>query len=1177
MRCPSCNSENTEATKFCGNCGAALRNRCTKCGSENPPQFRFCGECGASLQAPSSTLPQAAVGGLTAAEAFRPPSHLAAKILTGRSALEGERRQVTVLFGDIVEYTAMAEKLDPEEVHEIVGRAFERITAEIHRFEGTINQYGGDGLMALFGAPIAHEDAARRAVHSALGIQRAVREYAETLERERGLRLLMRIGINTGVVVVGRIGNDLHMEYTAIGDTINLASRLQTLAQPGSILISDATQKAVSGFFEMLERGELEIKGHEPVHAFEVLRARGRRARLDIAAERGLTPLVGRERQLATLGELFGEVKAGHGQLAFVSGEAGIGKSRLILEFRRRLAAAGEQVTWLEGRCVSFGASTPMLPVIDQLRENFQIEENDGEPEIIAKVEHGMRRIGSLASEIPYIRYLLAVDPGDSVVLAMDAAERRTRTFNALRSLTMRAVPVRPIVLVFEDMHWVDSSTQEYLAFLMDSLAGVALLLILTHRVGYKPPFGSRSFHSTINLRHLTEEQSIDMAARFLGMGLFPEQLKSALMQKAEGVPLFVEEVTKTLIDLGVLARDNGSYRIAKALGEMTIPETIQGIIMARLDRLGGDGKRTVQLAAVIGRQFIVKLLERIAGLSGKLEGLLRELKALEIIYEQGLIAEPAYIFKHAVIQDVAYNSLLLQSRKELHRAVGVAVEELYRDRLPEHYAELAYHFTRGEDCAKAMQYGTLAGDQAAHSFANAEAEQHYARALEAASKLPLADSAAVADLHAKRGTVLSIVGRHEDALNEHERALGIVRAGNDRRHECQVLLGFSEAHFNARGMGPAIERSEQALAIARELGDPSLQGLCSASHAFFSIVSYGPTPEILNEAEKAVRFIEPIDNPRLAANAKVPLGAGLQWRGDFDRALVLLHEGVELARSAHSGFALGQALFGLGHACLSLGEYEKALNWYQQLQEYAQAAGDTFFLARVPNCIAAVHQELYDLDRALELNLEGEEAGRRFTAWPEPLGHSLLKAGLVHFERTEHGRAEELFLRAWALLGTDDIARWRWHIPLLHARGALALARGHHDEARRHAVESLEMATRFWARKHAARAQRLQGEILVANGRFEEGAAMLEASVQLAEELKTPREVWTGRSALGKVLVRLGKDREAEKQFMKAAATIEVIAGRLTTPALAGSFLGAERVRDVYRLLGRRPPAPVS
>ena len=689
-----------------------------------------------------------------------------------------------------------------------------------------------------------------------------------------------------------------------------------------------------------------------------------------------------------------------------------------------------------------------MLPTLDQLRENFRIDENDGEPEIIAKVEHGMRRLGGLEAEIPYIRYLLAVDPGDPAVLAMDAAARRTRIFHALRALALRGAGLRPLVLVFEDMHWADSSTQEYLDFLMDSVAGARLMLILTHRLEYTPKFGIKSFHSTVNLRHLTNEQTLEMASRFLGSELFPEELRSALMQKAEGVPLFVEEVTKTLLDLGFIARENGNYRMAKALGELAIPETIQGIIMARLDRLGEGGKRTVQLASVIGRQFLVRLLERVAGLTGKLEGLLGELKALEIIYEQGMIPEPAYVFKHAVIQDVAYNSLLLQRRKELHRAVGAAIEELYRDRLAEHYAELAYHFSRGEDWSRAMEYSRLAGDQCSHSFANAEAIEHYAHAIDAAAKLPLTASGAVGDLHANRGGVLSIIGRHQEALDEYARALDSARSAKDSARECRFLLGLSWAQFNAHQIEAMLDTSERSGALAKELGEVAMQASSRIASALGKMVCEGATPEIIEQAEEAMRLAETLTEPRLLAQTTVVLGCALQWHGDFERALGHLHKGLELAREAHSGFDFGLSLFNLGHVSLSRGEYEQALGWYQQLNDYAQAAGDAFWLARVPNCAGAVSLELYDLDRALELQLEGVEAARKYSAWPEPLGHSLLKAGLVHLERTDYGRAEEFFLRAWALLELDDVSRFRWYIPLLHARGALALARGRHDEA---------------------------------------------------------------------------------------------------------------------------------
>jgi class 3 adenylate cyclase len=617
---------------FCGKCAAPLSPRCPQCAFENPPGFQFCGRCGTGLTGqPSAPTPLAGTDYQSRLAAYT-PKHLTEKILITRSALEGERRQVTVLFADTAGFTALAEQLDPEDVHQILDRCFELVTTAVHRFEGTINQYTGDGVMALFGAPVAHEDGPRRAVHAALAIQHALRDFGKELHAQRGLDFQMRIGLNTGLVVVGKIGDDLRMDYTAVGDTTNLAARMQQLARPGSVVVSEATHKLIAGYFETHDLGEVQPKGHVAVRAFEVLRPRGRRTRLDVGAERGLTPLVGREHELATLRDLFRQVKTGRGQVVLIAGEAGIGKSRLLWELRRALARAGEDLTWLEGRCISFGQSIPFLPLIDQLRGNFRIEEFDGEPEIIAKVEHGMRRLGGLEAHIPYLRYVLSVDPGDPVVTAMDPAARRKGIFDALRALSLQGAKRVPLVLVVEDLHWIDRSTEEYLSSFVDSVAGLPVLLILTYRVGYTPPFGNRSFFTTLNLRSLSETDTRAMASRMLGTNQFPQELMTALMEKAEGVPLFVEEVTKTLLDLGVLRREDGGYRVVKGLTEVNVPDTIQGIIMARLDRLGEDGKRTVQLASVIGRQFLQRLLERISGLTGQLEGLLRELQALEII-----------------------------------------------------------------------------------------------------------------------------------------------------------------------------------------------------------------------------------------------------------------------------------------------------------------------------------------------------------------------------------------------------------------------------------------------------------------------------------------------------------------------------------------------------------------
>jgi class 3 adenylate cyclase/ABC-type Fe3+ transport system substrate-binding protein len=376
MHCPRCQTDNRAGRKFCAACGQALSITCLHCDFINEPEDRFCGGCGQALTPPA--LPPASA--LEPAPRIYTPKHLADKILSSRSALEGERKQVTVLFADTAGFTALARDLDPEVVHEVMDQCFALLTAEVHRFEGTINQYTGDGVMALFGAPIAHEDSPRRAVHAALGVQRAMQDFGRELQAQRGFSLQMRIGVNTGLVVVGKIGDDLRMDYTAVGDTTNLAARLQQLAQPGTVIISEATHWLVTGFFDTRDLGEHAIKGHtEPVRAYEVLQARGRRTRLEVAAERGLTPRVGRDRELTTLLDLFQQAKTGHGQAVSITGEACIGKSRLVLEFRRALAAE-EPVTWLEGQCLSFGQAIPFLPVVDQLRANFGIEEADGEP-----------------------------------------------------------------------------------------------------------------------------------------------------------------------------------------------------------------------------------------------------------------------------------------------------------------------------------------------------------------------------------------------------------------------------------------------------------------------------------------------------------------------------------------------------------------------------------------------------------------------------------------------------------------------------------------------------------------------------------------------------------------------------------------------------------------------------
>ena len=1167
MQCPACAADNPAENRFCDSCGQPLESRCGSCGARGRPGARFCGQCGAAVEPVTAGhigLPTDAPAMAVASSPGR----------AARAAIDGERRRVTVLFADMESSTALAEQLDPEDVHRIMNQCFGCITDAVHNLEGTINQYTGDGVMALFGAPTALEDGPRRAVQAALDIQRSLRDYNRTLEAERGLSVQMRIGVHTGVVVVGRNGDDPRMDYTAMGDTTTLAARLQQVAEPGTVLISGATRHLVADHFETVDLGEVQLQGHHaPVHAFHVVRPRPRRARLQAAAERGLTPSVGRERELATLVELFDEAKQGRGQVVFVAGDAGIGKSRLVYELRRELALAGEDASWLEGRCVSFAQTIPLLPVIEQLREYCDIEESDGEEDVVGKLDAAAERLGELDAQLPYLRYLLAVDPGDPAVAAMDAAARRARVFEALRSFSLRVVQQRPAVFVVEDLHWIDSSTADYLAAALAMVASARILVILTYRVGYTPPLGAHSYFTTLTLRSLSAAETLAMAGGVLGTSALPAELPAALTEKAEGVPLFIEETIKALLDVGVLQRRADGYQLVKSVAEVAIPDTIEGVIMARLDRLGDAGKRTVQLAAVIGRHFLKRLLERIAELPTQLDGLLTELKRVEIIFEQGLLPEPAYVFKHAILQDVAYRSLSVQRRRELHRAVGNAIEELYADRLAEHYGELAHHFVHGELWAKAMHYSAEAGRRAADAYANAEAADHFARALHAAEHMqPPPDGATLASLHAERGALLNILADYEAGITHYEHALALLRAGSDRRAEVETLLAVSDLYLNYHRPEPAQRYCDEALELATALDDRALQAACLATRALYISAWHGPIAAARSAGRSALEFAQQLSDDSLRSRTLILLGSVLQWRADFDACVPHLIEGAHLAEHLHAGHLRGQALFQLGNAHLSTGRYDTALRWYAELRRYAASANDKFWIVRAPNLVGGVHLELYDFEAAIALCQEGDEIAQRLFPWPEPRGHCLVKLGQAQLLRGEYGAADEFLSRAWELLDLDSWGRWRWHIPLLRTRGELALATGRLEDAWSFASQSLELAAQTDSRKHVAHAKLVLGQIADAQDRLPEAEKLLRNAVTLADHIHAARELWLADSALGRTLARMGRDRDAETYLTQAAQTIEAIAASVGDPTLRASFVRNDMVADVYRRLGHRP-----
>ena len=1181
MKCPSCHTDNPSANRFCDQCGEPLEARCPQCGTVLRAGARFCGACGHRLapspsaeRSPSASPPAAPVSPTSARPiASYTPKHLADKVLKARSAIEGERRQVTVLFADIAGFTSLAEARDPEEVHQIVDRCFEAITAEVHRFEGTINQYTGDGVMALFGAPIAHEDSARRAVHAALGIQRAMRDLSRKIEARQGPAIRMRIGLNTGPVVVGRIGDDLRMDYTAVGDTTNVAARLQQAARPGSVLVSESTLRAVGGFFETLDLGEQAVKGHAPVRAHEVLRPRGRRSRLDAAIERGLTPLVGRTRELEILRERFGEARSGRGQVVFVAGEAGIGKSRLLLEFRRGLAETGEDATWLEGQCVSFGQAIPFLPIVDQLRRNFGIEELDGEPEIIAKIEHGMRRMGSLDAQIPYVRYLLAVDPGDPKVAAIDAATRRSRILEAVRALSLVGAQIHPLVLVFEDLHWVDASSEEYLTGLMDAVASARILLVLTYRIGYAPPFGSRSFYTTLTLHALSDDDALAMAGGVLGSGDFPRELREALTAKAEGVPLYVEEVAKTLLDVGVLRRENGGYRLARRLEEASIPDTIQGIIMARLDRLGEDGKRTVQLASVIGRQFLKRLLGRIAGLTHELDGLLGELKSLEIVYELGLLPEPAYIFKHAVIQDVAYQSLLVQRRRDLHRAVGQAIEELYADRLADHYEELAHHFAQGETWAKAFEYLVRSGDKARDTYANEVALGHYTHAIDVAPRVtPELPLSTVLEVYQRRGRLQVVMARNEEAIAGLEKMLALARAAGDRRLEGEALadLAFAHAYTLVWEHQPVAARyADEAAAAAREIGDNRILTKALATRGSVHC-AYGELDQGARLLEESVRLGEPLGAPDLYLNGLFYLGHLHNWRGEFRRAIEIQDRVAREAQAIHDEFNEGIGQWCLGLAHIGRGLYTEARAVLDDALVTSRERKSHFNVGRITNSLGWLHQELGDFRSALELDREAAELGRRHRIGNVEVSSQInIGADLVRLGEPGQALAmlEGMVGQVEKGLGSH---RWRWDMRVSVAIAEALLALGRGDQALAWIERAVSTARSTGSAKYLGKCHALRGDLAILGRRWDDAVTELSQALAIARRIEYPTLTWQAAHLLARAQAAAARLEEAAWTARVAVETLDLVAAHAPEPALRRAFTEWPRVQTAREDLDR-------
>ena len=731
MKCPKCQFANREIAKFCNECGYKFELECPECGTKNRLESKFCDQCGHDFR---KAVEDPAID-YTQSKSYT-PKHLADKILTTRSSLEGERKIVTVLFADVANYTSMSEKLDPEEVLQIMDGAFKIMMDETHKYEGTINQFTGDGIMAIFGAPVAHENHAQRACYTALSIQKAMANYSGKIEREYGFDFKIRIGINSGPVIVSAIGDDLRMDYTAVGDTTNLASRMESQAEPGTVLVSVHTHKITERYFDFNFMGKTEVKGkEEPQNIYELLTASEVVTRIEESIAIGLTRFVGRKNSMASLMEAYELVKSGVGQVVGVVGEAGVGKSRLILELQNRLPE--NEYTYLEGQCLQYGGSILYKPILDILRTFFDIKDDDREFVIKKKIEEQISVYKNLKHSTPAFQDLLSAMVDDESFLKLEPKQKREKIFEAIRDLLISISQDKPLVMVVEDLHWIDDTSEDFIDYLIEWIASTPILLILLYRTEYQHKWSSKTYYRKIGLDHLRRDSSMELVKAMLEGADVDAELSDLILNRAAGNPLFMEEFTRTLIENGTIRIQDSQYVLSQKISDLHVPDTVQGIIAARMDRLEENLKRTMQVASVIGRDFAFRILQTITGMREDLKSYLLNLQGLEFIYEKKLFPELEYIFKHALTQEVAYNSLLLKRRKQIHENIGRAIEELYTERLEEFYEMLAYHYSRSDNLEYAAHYLKLSGEKAWRNFSTSESYKFFQEALGIYEKLP--------------------------------------------------------------------------------------------------------------------------------------------------------------------------------------------------------------------------------------------------------------------------------------------------------------------------------------------------------------------------------------------------------------------------------------------------------
>jgi class 3 adenylate cyclase/tetratricopeptide (TPR) repeat protein len=1074
---------------------------CLTCNFENQPSAKFCGGCGARLT--GALAPAAA----PAAPESYTPKPLAERILRSRAALEGERKQVTVLFSDIKGSMELIQGTDPEDAQRILDPTIEAMMRAVHRYEGTVNKVLGDGIMALFGAPIAHEDHAVRACYAALAMQSALAEMSERTRRDFGVEVQVRTGLHSGEVVVRTIGNDLTMDYDAIGPTTHLASRMEQLALPGSIRMTADTLRLVEGLVQVRSLGPIPVKGlPQPVEIFELIGAAAVRSRLQASAVAGFTRFVGREREMDALNAALERAGSGLGQVVAVVGEPGVGKSRLYYEFVHSHRTRDWLV--LESGSVSHGKATAYLPLIDLLKNYFQIESADDARRIREKVTGKLLTLDdSLRPTLPAFLALLDVPVDDAAWLDSDPAHRRRRTLEACRALLLREAQERPSIVVFEDLHWMDSESLAFIDGLIESLAKAPVLLLLNFRPEFRDRWSAKSYYTRIRIDPLPPQSAAELLQDRLGADASLRALKQLLIERTQGNPFFLEESVRTLIETGALAGQRGDYRLTTPLTAVALPVTVQSVLAARIDRLVPADKRLLQSASAVGNDFSLALLGEIADTDAdSVQRSLANLQSAEFIYETRLFPDPEYTFKHALTHDVVYGGLLAERRQLLHAAVLTAIERLHAERLAEHVDRLAYHAARGGIWEKAHAYGVQAGEKAVAQSATRAALEPFETALAALTHLPETPKtlAQNIDLRFHLRDALFVLNERDAILPHLQQAQALAERIDDRKRLGLAALYESGYHWVRGEQHAAIAAGKRALAVAEALDDWEMRALAHYRLGQ-EVLCLGDYRAAVDHLRRAIAGLDHEEGRSMLRFGGLPLvfaASFAAWAlaelGEFPEAEAVGAMGFDFATQRKHAYSISVASFGFGHMLVLQGRTAEAI-------------------------------------RVLEIGFEqvklhGVEAALGFIA--SRLAHAYAKEG-----RREECLSTVQTFKARVLPGTAPIG------PEYYAVTAAEITISLIDAAAQTARRLLGQAAHLGDRGSVAWTEHLLGDIALADGTGEEAATTHYRTADgIASELgMRPLQVHC-RLGLGNAARRAGRTAVAKAEFQAALEMAETL-----------------------------------